>query len=85
MVTATMADFFAGGGGSIPEPTYAGATVRDADGRLWVRGDRWSRWNTEGSPWVAGLQWGLLVRAFGPIREETRDLEELPSWPSRGG
>ena len=27
MVTATMADFFAGGGGSIPEPTYAGATV----------------------------------------------------------
>ena len=35
MVTATMADFFAGGGGSIPEPTYAGATVRDANGRLW--------------------------------------------------
>ena len=28
MVTVTMADFFAGGGGSIPEPTYAGATVR---------------------------------------------------------
>ena len=26
-MTATMADFFAGGGGSIPEPTYAGATV----------------------------------------------------------
>ena len=25
MVTATMADFFAGGGGSIPEPTYAGS------------------------------------------------------------
>lgn len=36
MVSATMADFFAGGGGSIPEPTYAGATVRDANGRLWV-------------------------------------------------
>lgn len=32
---ATMADFFAGGGGGIPEPTYAGATVRDANGRLW--------------------------------------------------
>lgn len=31
MVTATMADFFAGGGGSIPEPTYAGATARDAN------------------------------------------------------
>lgn len=34
-MTATMADFFAGGGGGIPEPTYAGATVRDANGRLW--------------------------------------------------
>ena len=65
-----MSTIFAGGGGSIPEPTYAGATVRDANGRLWVRGDSGPRWSTDDPPWVADLRWGPLVRAFGPIREE---------------
>ena len=80
MVTVTMADFFAGGGGSIPEPTYAGATGRDANGRLWARGDRGSRWSTDDPPWVADLRWGPLVRAFGPIREETSVKQYTPQF-----
>ena len=75
-----MSTIFAGGGGSIPEPTYAGATVRDANGRLWVRGDSGPRWSTDDPPWVADLRWGPLVRAFGPIREETSAKQYTPQF-----